>query len=114
MDGNYGGVRDILWPRATTVVWLNYALPTVGLRALWRTIRRIVSQEPLWHDNRESFRRAFLSRESILVWALTTYRRRRREFAALRASGRYAQLSWIELSRPAEAEHFLRAVRDSG
>ena len=26
-DGNYGKVRDLVWGRAETLVWLDYALP---------------------------------------------------------------------------------------
>ena len=39
-DGNYSAVRDLLWPRAQTVFWLNYPFHTVMVRALRRTLRR--------------------------------------------------------------------------
>ena len=38
VDGNYSAVRDLIWPRATHVVWLNYGRLTVFGRVLWRTI----------------------------------------------------------------------------
>jgi adenylate kinase family enzyme/GNAT superfamily N-acetyltransferase len=110
-DGNYGRVRDILWPRATTIVWLNYSFQRVLLRALRRTFRRFVTQEELWHGNRESLRRSFLSRESILLWVISTFHRRRKELASLRASGRYPHLSWVELRRPRDAEPYLRSLQ---
>jgi len=46
-DGNYGRVRDILWPRATTIVWLNYSLHRVLLRALRRTLGRLITRAAL-------------------------------------------------------------------
>ena len=108
-DGNYGVVREILWPRANVIVWLNYSFPIVFWRGLCRSIERSVSRSELWHGNRESFRRAFLSKESILLWILTTYKRRRREFADLRKSAKYAHLEWIEFRRPKEARVWLSA-----
>src|SRR5688500_4689646 len=32
--GNYGAVRDVLWPRATTVLWLNYGFALTFSRAV--------------------------------------------------------------------------------
>lgn len=110
-DGNYGRVRDILWPRATTIVWLNYGFPRVMLRALRRTLGRIITQDELWHGNRETVARQFFSRESILLWVVSTFRRRRRDFEALRASSKYPHLSWVELRRPADAEPYLRSLQ---
>lgn len=113
-DGNYGSIRDLLWSRATAVIWLDYSFPRVFWRALKRTITRCLSGQPLWHGNRESFRKAFLSRDSILLWVISTHRRRRRELAALRQNGAYPQLRWIEFRHPREAERWLGDVHTGG
>src|SRR5688572_17726203 len=39
LDGNYSSVRDIVWTRATTLIWLNYPFHVVARRALGRTFR---------------------------------------------------------------------------
>lgn len=75
-DGNYSAVRDILWPRADTLIWLDYPLVVNYWRLLRRGTRRVVTREELWHGNRESFREMFLSRQSLFVWALQTHERR--------------------------------------
>jgi adenylate kinase family enzyme len=106
VDGNYGAVREQLWSKANVVIWLNYSLPVVLWRGLKRTVKRVISQQELWHGNKESFRRSFLSRESILVWILTTHARRTREFEALKASGEYT-LEWIEFKHPRQAKQWL-------
>ncbi|SMC29664.1 Adenylate kinase [Andreprevotia lacus DSM 23236] len=107
VDGNYGAVRDQLWPRATTIIWLNYPLHTVLWRAFTRTLRRYLKRETLWHGNRESLRRT-LSRDSILVWVITTYHRRQRQMAALRAGSDYPHLRWVEFRHPRQAQAWLR------
>jgi len=99
VDGNYGKVRDIVWGRADTVVWLDYALPVVVGRLLWRTLRRVVTREELWSGNREGVR-GTLSHDSILLWALRTYWRRRREYPALFASPEHAHLTDMRLPSP--------------
>ena len=108
VDGNYGEVRKIVWPRVSCVVWLNYGFPTVITRALRRTIRRAFSGEELYSGNKESLRKAFLERDSILFWVLTTFRRRRRGYEQLRATNVFPHLQWVEFRKPAEAERFLR------
>ncbi len=109
-DGNYGGVRELLWPMADTVVWLDYALPRVLWRGLWRTLRRAITREPLWSDNHESLRKSFLSRDSILWWIVTTHARRHREFAALRDAGPYADKAWLVQRSPRETARWLAAL----
>jgi adenylate kinase family enzyme len=109
-DGNYGVVRDLIWSRATTVIWLNYGFPLVLWRALTRTVRRVLTQEELFSANRESLRMAFFSRESILWWVLTTFHRRRKQYRVLFDRRTSPQLVYVELRNPSEAKHFLAGL----
>ena len=107
--GNYGQVRDLVWPSADTLVWLDLPLSLVMWRLVRRTIRRAVTREELWGTgNRESFVNAFFSRQSILLWALKTHRRNRekygKECAALAET-----MQVVRLSSPREVERFLAA-----
>ena len=79
--GNYGQVRDLVWRPADTLVWLDLPLPVVMSRLLRRTVKRAVTREELWGTgNRETLSNAFLSRNSILLYALKTHRRNRERF----------------------------------
>lgn len=109
-DGNYRAVRDLVWSRATAVVWLNYTFPTVFGRVLRRTLRRTLTHEELYMGNHESLRRSFLSRDSILWWVITTFRRRRRQYRALFDPTAAVSYVRIEFRRPSEARGFLGAL----
>lgn len=112
-DGNYSRVRDLVWGRADTVVWLDYALPVILGRLTKRTLHRIVTREELWNGNRESLREAFFSRDSILLWALKTYRRRRSEYPLLFAQPEYCHLTVIRLPSPHFTNRWLDSIRVS-
>lgn len=107
VDGNYSVVRDLLWPRATTAVWLDYGFPRVASRLLRRTLRRALLREVLWAGNRETLRKAFCSRDSILLWLLQTYGRRRRTTPELLRRPEYAHLRVERVRTPREAEALL-------
>ncbi|MEA3339597.1 MAG: adenylate kinase [Chloroflexota bacterium] len=107
VDGNYSKVRDIVWGRADTVVWLDYWLPVIVRRLVWRTLRRSLTREELWGGNRESIYRAFFTRDSILLWALQTYWRRKKEYPALLNQSEYARLAVIHLRSPRAARDWL-------
>jgi adenylate kinase family enzyme len=110
VDGNYGSVRDLVWSLADTVVWLDYPLPVVLGRVVRRTVRRLLRREILWAGNRESLRKTF-SRDSILVWSLTTHRRRRREYPAL--LGDRPDLAAVRLRSPGAARRWLESVGEA-
>lgn len=107
-DGNYTAVRELLWGRATHIVWLNYGRATVFPRVLWRTLSRGLLRTRLAHGNRESLRMAFLSRESVLWWSYTTFARNRVKFSGLRQDPAYGHLQWSELTQPAQARDFIQ------
>ena len=108
-DGNYGKVRDIVWGRADTVVWLDLALLIILGRLIWRTVRRIATRKELWNRNRESLR-AQMGRDSLIAWALQTYRRRRKEYPMLFARPEYAHLAIVHLRSPRETRQWLATL----
>ena len=105
VDGNYAKARDLVWDRAETVVWLDLPLRTILRRYLGRTVRRVARREELWSGNRERLSTQLFSRESLLWWILSTYRRRRREYPALFAAR--PELVVVRLRSAREAEHWL-------
>ncbi|MBC7170056.1 AAA family ATPase [Candidatus Bipolaricaulota bacterium] len=114
VDGNYSKVRDLVWGRADTVVWLDYPFRRVFGQLLRRTLRRALRREELWNGNRESIRMSFFSRESILLWAIRTHRRRKREYPELLARPEHARLRVIRLRSPAETRCWLDGLTEHG
>ena len=107
VDGNYSAVRDLIWARADTVVWLDLPFRVVMWRVISRTARRLAGREVLWNGNRESLRTT-LSRDSIILWALTTYRRRRRDYPPALAAQPHLRV--VRLRTDGEVQRFLAAI----
>ena len=109
VDGDYSLSREILWSRATHLVWLDYSLSLVMRRVLWRTFGRLFSQEDMWSGNRKSLGRIF-GRESIVWYAFTRYRRRRKRYPALLSSEEFKHLTLHRFKRPQEASAWLQSI----
>jgi adenylate kinase family enzyme len=110
VDGNYHQVRDIVWSRADTVVWLDYPFRTIIGRLARRTWGRIFTHEKLWNGNQEHLRGLF-ARDSVFLWALRTYRRRRRQYPALLSRPENSHLRIVRLRSPREAADFLSKLK---
>jgi len=111
-DGNYSKAQDIIWGRADTLIWLDYAFPVILWRLITRTLRRVVTREPLWNGNQETWRGAFFSRDSLFMWAITTHHKRRqrtlrrlqdpanRHLTVIRLRSPRATRTWLEQITP--------------
>jgi adenylate kinase family enzyme len=53
VDGNYSAVRDLVWSRADTVVWLDLPRWQVMRQVVGRTVRRAARRAELWNGNVE-------------------------------------------------------------
>ena len=83
IDGGYSTVRPLIWDRADTIIWLDYPFRVVFLRVLLRTLKRGITGQLLWNNNRERLWVQFFDKESILLWVINTWRVRRRDYPAL-------------------------------
>lgn len=112
VEGNYVVVRSRFLARADLVLWLDLPLSVCFPRLVVRTADRAVHGTTCCNGNRERILQALTpTKESILWWALTTDRRRRRDYeremprdrtVRLRTPGRVAR--WLSSVRaPARA-----------
>jgi adenylate kinase family enzyme len=113
--GNYQDVRDLTWPQAQAILWLDYSFPVVFWRLLKRTLRRGITREELWNGNREKFwwHLKLWSDESLFHWLFKTYWRRKREFPQLLALPEYAHLKLFHFTSPKETDDWLRGLNVS-
>ncbi|WP_313520127.1 hypothetical protein [Pseudomonas sp.] len=112
LDGNYNRTTAMKWQRVEMIVWIDYSFIRTLYQAISRALRRSFSGEELWPGtgNRESFRRSFLSRNSILLWTLKNFRSNRRRYAEAFADPRLAHIQRVRLRSPAAVETFLLAL----
>jgi hypothetical protein len=109
--GNYRVVRDLVWQRATTIIWLDYSFPVVFGRALRRTFSRCLRGTPVCGGNRETFRKSFFSRDSILLWVIQSHGPNGRKFSVEFQQPEHAHLSVIRLRSTAATSRFQAEVR---
>ncbi|MFY9234048.1 MAG: hypothetical protein WAO58_06260 [Fimbriimonadaceae bacterium] len=110
IDGNYSSVRDVVWSRADTVVWLDYPLALVLWRLWTRTWRRWARREVLWNGNRERLWTHFFTKDSLFWWVITSTKRRSRFYESAMGSALYDGIKFIRLRSPRETEAWLDEV----
>lgn len=116
IDGNYSTVRDIVWARADTVVFLDLPKRIVMRRIVKRTLRRVAGRVELWNGNRERWRNFFTldGQESVIAWAWQTHARNRARYAAAMADPAFSHLRFVRLTSPGAVRRFLREAGQAG
>lgn len=106
--GNYRIARDILWPRADTIVWLDYPFHTTFARLLRRSLGRIFDKRVICNGNTESLRK-FLSQDSIMVWLFKSFPKHHREYGEMFDNqAAHPHITFLRFRTPAEADLWLK------
>ena len=114
IDGNYTSqVKDLVWARADTVVWLDLPRRTVMRRIIWRSFRRAAVRTELWNGNRERWRNFFSldKEESVIAWAWQTHAATRAKMEAAVADQANSHVSFVRLENPGAVRRFLQDLR---
>lgn len=113
LDGNYHSkTKDIKWRNVTMVVWVDNSLPRTLWQSLTRAINRIRTQKELWPGtgNRETFRKTFLSTDSILLWTIRMFYGVRRRYGQLEADHSGYEFRFVRLRGRNAVTTFLHEV----
>jgi adenylate kinase family enzyme len=113
-DGLYESkLGTALFERADTVVWLDLPL-LVLLSRLWRRTRdRIANDVELWSGNKDSWRNAFVGRESLFVWTVRRYGHLHRELPRILAAPELSHLDVVRLRSEEEVIRWLAIQSDA-
>jgi adenylate kinase family enzyme len=115
IDGNYGRVRDLVWARADTVVWLDLPKRTVMRQVVWRTLRRVALRRELWNGNRERWQNFFTwnPEQSVISWAWHKHATDRATYAAAATDPANVHLRFIRLASRRDVARFLAGSRSA-
>jgi adenylate kinase family enzyme len=113
LDGNYTRTSEIKWSRADTIIWVDYSFQRTVFQAVKRALTRIVTKQELWGKagNVESFKKSFLSKDSIILWTLKTYKKNRARYTELFNDPKYNHIEFIRITSPQNADTFINKLR---
>jgi len=110
IDGNYSKAQHVIWPRADTLIWLDYAFPLILGRLVSRTWRRLIRQEECCNGNRESWGK-ILSRDSLFVWVFQSHWRHRRRYEQVLIDPAFVHMHKLRFRSPRETADWLKELK---
>jgi adenylate kinase family enzyme len=113
-DGNKSAVRDLVWPRADTVIWLDYPLAVslwrLGKRARWRT--SVLKAQAAEEDGKAKFISQLLSGTRGVLTALRSHKGQRRKYPKMFAEQENLRLAVVRLRSPRATRRWLAHVTE--
>jgi adenylate kinase family enzyme len=111
VDGNYTshGTRDVVWPKADTIIWLDPPRRTAMSRVVRRTLRRLLTREEIWPGVKEPLSNLYRlnPNENIIVWTWTRHAHVRERYQEAMADGIWDHATVHRLRSRREADAFL-------
>lgn len=113
-DGNKSAVRDLVWPRADTIIWLDYpwavSIWRLGKRALWRT--SVLRAEAAEVNGNAGLARTFVTGTKSVLTALRSHMGQRHEYLRMFAQPENQHLAVVRLRSPRATRRWLARVID--
>jgi hypothetical protein len=111
-DGNKRAVRDLVWPRADTVIWLDYpfvvSLWRLGKRAIWRTsVLKAQAAQAAERGGKGRLPRQFLLAAGGVLTALRSHKGQRHEYPRMFAEQENQHLAVVRLRSPRATRRWL-------
>jgi adenylate kinase family enzyme len=116
LDGNYSRFNDLKWALTDTIIWLDYSLPRTFAQILARSVRRALTGVEIWPGtgNTETLYRNFCSRDSVILWMMTSYYSNRKRCQALLGSDLGSRIDIVRVSSPSQARKLIQRVSLEG
>lgn len=102
-------VRETLWSRADTLIWLDYPKRIVLSRVTRRSAIRMITRRRLWHGYRDTPRALLDPTHPVRrVWSL--HGERRAELTSRVADPIWAHLAVLRFTHPRDTADWLRSL----
>ena len=114
-DGNYSVVRDIVWGRADTLIWLDYGLLFTLWRLFRRTFWRIFLQKRLWNGNQERLTNHLTldTTNNLFLFTIGSHSRHRKTYPVFLKEERYSHLRVLRFQKSSEVEEWVKSLTRS-
>lgn len=111
--GNYySKLGKEVWQKADTVIWCDYPFATVFSRLIKRTMHRSFTRQELWNGNHESIKKSFFSKESIILWMLTSWQKQKKRYSKLFAEpSQFPNTQLVRLRNSRDTNDLLQQIR---
>ncbi len=110
LDGNYDRTRPIKWKRVQTVVYLDLPFLVVLCRMVRRCLVRGLKREELWAGNTESIWKHIFTRDSMILWTISSFHRVRRRYEKAFEMPEYSDIRFVRLRSRKEVEDFVERI----